>query len=147
MMADIAGAEASKDGHIAARIIFPNGIQVIRQLPLLDRDGDDMTFGEMADISRAEASKDGHIAARIIYPNGSQRKEQLPLVDKDGDDMTYGEIKKKLLAEKEPGLDPNNYNLVLIEENNSIMPDGAYILDSLQQLLRKTPPTFTFQQK
>ncbi|XP_055866456.1 uncharacterized protein LOC106068494 isoform X4 [Biomphalaria glabrata] len=46
MMADIARAEASKDGHIAARIIFPNGTQVIRQLPLLDRDGDDMTFGE-----------------------------------------------------------------------------------------------------
>ncbi|KAK0066977.1 hypothetical protein Bpfe_003712 [Biomphalaria pfeifferi] len=101
----------------------------------------------MADISRAEASKDGHIAARIIYPNGSQLKKQLPLVDRDGDDMTYGEIKKNLLAEQEPGLDPKSYYLVLIEENNCIMPDDAYIVDSLQQLLLKTPPTFTFQRK
>ncbi|KAI8780245.1 hypothetical protein BgiBS90_019439 [Biomphalaria glabrata] len=98
----------------------------------------------MADIAGAEASKDGHIAARIIFPNGIQVIRQLPLLDRDGDDMTFGEIKKKLLAEMEPGLNPENYKLKFEEEDN-VMPDNGYILDYQEQLLRNKPPTFTFQ--
>ncbi|XP_055867237.1 uncharacterized protein LOC129922947 [Biomphalaria glabrata] len=94
----------------------------------------------------AETSAEGYIKATVIYPNGTKNCRQLPLMDEDGDDMKISEI-KKMLFDKLPDHNPEDYNLVLFkEEGRFIAADTEGITDYFDQIY-KDKYTITFEKR